>query len=123
MMMLTVPCGICRGVRGRRISIAEGSAGAGKSPQGFTEVAVAKGVAVAVGGGGGVIVGAIGPKGVAVAVAAGSTVAMIIPAPGAPDINMPAILVQAPTMKTRMINVAKVSRRSENIGYSLNLYL
>ena len=75
MMILTVPSGTLSGVSGRRISNADGSIGAGKSPQGLTEVGVGNGVAVASGGGGGVEVGAIGPNGVAVAVAAGSMVA------------------------------------------------
>lgn len=92
--------------------MADGSTGAGKSPQGLTDVGVAGGAAVAVGGGGGVIVGAMGPKGVGVDDGAGSRVAMTMAGPGAADISMPAILVHAPTKNIRAIKVASANRRS-----------
>ncbi len=60
--------------KGRGISMAEGSTGAGKSPHGFSEVGVGRGVGVEVGKWVGVDVGRSGMKGVAVEVAFGSTV-------------------------------------------------
>lgn len=110
--MLMVPSGTLSGVKGRRISIAEGSTGAGKLPQGSMEVGVGNGVEVAGGGGGGVSVGSIGKKGVAVAVAAGSIVAMVTSFEGMPDINILAMFVHAPAMKRRITNVTITKRRS-----------
>lgn len=54
--------------------MAEGSTGAGKSPHGFSEVGVGRGVGVEVGKAVGVDVGSSGMKGVAVDVAFGSAV-------------------------------------------------
>lgn len=115
-MILIVPSGTLSGAIGLRISIAEGSTGAGKSPQGSTDVGVGRGVAEAAGGGGGVIVGSSGPKGVAVAVAAGSIVAITKSSAGIADIKNPATLVHAPIKNMKITKVAIAKRRSDNMG-------
>jgi hypothetical protein len=89
---------------GRRISIAEGSTGAGKSPHGFTEVGEGRGVGVEVGKAVGVEVGGRGMKGVAVDVAFGSTVTN-----GPVEAAPPAML--APGIKLQEAKMAQIARR------------
>lgn len=90
--------------------MAEGSTGAGKSPQGFTEVGVGRGVDVEVGKAVGVKVGGSGMKGVGVDVAFGSTVTS-----GPMAAEPPGMI--APGTQLHDAKIAQVARR---IGLATN---
>ena len=108
-MMLTVSSLTCRGAIGGRISIAEGSIGGGKCPQGRAGCTVGCGVAGA--GPPATGVGACGPKGVGVAVALGSGVIRGLPwAAGA--IKAPVSVVHAPATVSSATNAAASPQRA-----------
>jgi hypothetical protein len=92
------------------MSMAEGSTGAGKSPHGFTEVGVGRGVCVEIGKAVGVEVGGSGMKGVAVDVAFGSTVTNGPMAAEPPGMIAPGTQLQD----------AKTAPRTRRIGLATN---
>lgn len=90
---------------GRGISMAEGSTGGGKSPQGFSEVGEGRGVCVAVGKAVAVDVGRSGTKGVAVEVAFGSDVTS-----GPIDADPPGMIAPGTTLQD-----AKMAQKTNSI--------
>jgi hypothetical protein len=91
--------------------MAEDSTGAGKSPQGLTEVGVGIGVCVEVGRAVGVNVGGRGMKGVGVEVALGSTVARGPMAAEPLGMLAPGIQLQE----------ARITHMTKSIGLAANL--
>jgi hypothetical protein len=93
--------------------MAEGSTGAGKSPQGFSEVGEGRGVDVEVGKAVGVNVGSSGMKGVAVEVAFGSAVTRGPIEADPPGTTAPGIQLQD----------AKTAQMAKRIGLAISFDL
>jgi hypothetical protein len=93
--------------------MAEGSTGAGKSPQGFSEVGVGRGVGVEVGKGVSVDVGSSGMKAVAVDVAFGSAVTR-----GPIEVDPPGMIAPGTQLQD-----AKTTQMAKRIGLAINFGL